>query len=204
VRARIEIGPLIGAAGALMLAASLFLHWYKPDLTAFTAFEVLDLVLFALAVMCLAGLLTELGVPVPWGEAVGGVVPLMAGVALVLVVSQAINHPPAATGHGAASGLWVGLAGAGLLASGAGLSVTQFSLGVNLASARGSRQLRALRAEASAPAPPAPPRRRRSPAAESRETENDVMGELYPEGERVGPIGSNDPVLGRPDPEEGS
>lgn len=203
MRGRIEIGPLIGVVGALLLGASLFLDWYRPGLTAFSVFEVWDLALFVLALLSLVGLLSALGVPVPGGESAEGALPILAGSALLLVASQAINHPPAATGHAAASGQWIALAGAGLLASGAGLTVTRFSLAVNLDRERAPSRPRARAADGEEPAPPKRPLRGRSAAAESREAEPDVMGELYPHGERAGPIGADDPEISRA-PEDGS
>ena len=46
---RIEAGPVLVGLGALVLLVSLFLDWYEPDVTAWEAFEVLDLLLAALA-----------------------------------------------------------------------------------------------------------------------------------------------------------
>ena len=42
---RFELGPVILAIGALLLIASLFTEWYEPELTAWNAFEWLDLLL---------------------------------------------------------------------------------------------------------------------------------------------------------------
>ena len=39
--------------GALLLLVSLFLDWYEPDVTAWEAFEVLDLLMAALALAAL-------------------------------------------------------------------------------------------------------------------------------------------------------
>ena len=55
------LGPLVAALGALLLIVSLFLDWYE-DLTAFTVFEFLDLLLFGLALVTLAALAATLGV----------------------------------------------------------------------------------------------------------------------------------------------
>jgi hypothetical protein len=195
-RARIDVGPVVGAAGALLLAASLFVSWYQPDIPAFDAFELIDLVLLALGVLSLLGLLQSLGVSVPGGEPLSGAVAPMAGAALVLVASQALNHPPAAAGHEAASGQWLALAGAGLMAAGAALTTTRFSIAVNLdVPQRGARQhTRPGAAREAAPQPQS--------AAATLAAEHEVMGELYPEGERHGPIGADDPELSRVEAEE--
>ena len=50
---RLELGPLVVALGALLLLVSLFLNWYEPNITAWDAFEVWDLVLAALGVFSL-------------------------------------------------------------------------------------------------------------------------------------------------------
>ena len=50
---RIEAGPVLVGLGALVLLISLFLDWYQPAVTAWDAFEVLDLLLAALGVAAL-------------------------------------------------------------------------------------------------------------------------------------------------------
>ena len=50
---RIEAGPVLVGLGALILLISLFLDWYQPAVTAWEAFEVLDLLLAALAIAAL-------------------------------------------------------------------------------------------------------------------------------------------------------
>src|SRR5437868_844437 len=61
---RFELGPILVALGALLLIVSLFLDWYGA-LSAWEAFEVVDVLLAALAVTSLVGaigsLLPELG-----------------------------------------------------------------------------------------------------------------------------------------------
>ena len=51
---RFEMGPLLVALGAVLLLVSLFLDWYGP-LSAWDAFEVVDVLLAALAVLSLVG-----------------------------------------------------------------------------------------------------------------------------------------------------
>ena len=126
------MGPPIAIVGALLLLVSLFLDWYEPDVTAWTVFEVLDLVLAALALACLLGAAARLGVGVPGGRALGSHFAVFGVLALVLVLSQLINHPPAALENDPETGLWLGLGGAGLLALGALLSVTRISFAVDV------------------------------------------------------------------------
>ena len=131
-RERIDVGPPIAIVGALLLLVSLFLDWYEPDVTAWTVFEVLDLVLAGLALACLLGAAARLGVGVPGGRALGSHLAVFGVLALLLVVSQLINHPPAAFEDDPETGLWLGLGAAGLLALGALLSITRISLAVDV------------------------------------------------------------------------
>ena len=158
-RERIHVGPPIAIVGALLLLVSLFLDWYEPDVTAWTVFEVLDLVLAALALACLLGAAARLGVGVPGGRALGSHFAVFGVLALVLVLSQLINHPPAAFEDDPETGLWLGLGGAGLLALGALLSVTRISLAVDVEPREpGASPVRepAAGSHAGAPARPAP------------------------------------------------
>lgn len=131
-RGRIDVGPLIAIPGALLLLVSLFLDWYEPGLDAWKVFEVLDLVLAAIALACLLAAADRLGAALPGARAVSRVLPALGILALVIVASQAINHPPAAVGEDADTGLWLALAGAALLALGALLSTSRISLAVNV------------------------------------------------------------------------
>ena len=50
---RIEAGPVLVGLGALVMLVSVFLDWYEPNITAWQAFEVLDLLLAALSLAAL-------------------------------------------------------------------------------------------------------------------------------------------------------
>jgi hypothetical protein len=129
---RIALGPLIGAAGAVLLVVSLFLDWYD-ELSAWTSFEVLDLLLAGIASAALVSLAGQLGL-VPARRRVigaGAALPLGA-VAVLVVVSQLINHPPAGVDRDPKIGLWLGLAGAALLLAGATLAAARISLAVDV------------------------------------------------------------------------
>ncbi|MGI8800981.1 MAG: hypothetical protein ACR2KV_02250, partial [Solirubrobacteraceae bacterium] len=113
---RFETGSLVAALGAVLLLVSLFLEWFQPDLTAWDAFEVWDLVLAGLALAVLAIAAGELGW---WRGPQPPVEIVVAGVGAVIVVACAlINHPPAAIGRSVKDGAWLGLAGAVLMAAG--------------------------------------------------------------------------------------
>ena len=84
--------------GAIVVIVSLCLDWYE-QITGFTVFEFLDLLLVGLALVAVASLLSAFGafraIDVSPGRS------LAAGAAaLILVVSQILNDPPAAAGRG--------------------------------------------------------------------------------------------------------
>lgn len=129
---RIDAGPPIAIIGALLLLVSLFLDWYEPGITAWTVFEALDLVLAGLALVCLLGAVARLGLALPGAHGLSSRFASFALLALVLVLSQVLNHPPAAVGEDPETGLWIGLGGAGLLALGGLLSVTRISFAMDV------------------------------------------------------------------------
>ncbi|HEY2601154.1 MAG TPA: hypothetical protein VGI67_06325 [Thermoleophilaceae bacterium] len=187
---RIDFGPVLAAGGGALLLVSLFLHWYEPGLSAWTVFEVLDLVLAALALGALWVTVANL----VWQAAVrGSTLPAIGIGALVVVVSQLVNHPPAAQGASLEIGAWLGLAGSGLMAIGGALTVADVSLSVSLSGGRERR-----RADEPDPEQAAPPPLRRGAASianEAAAVEPEVHDELYPAAERRGPIGADDPEL---------
>jgi len=176
---------LLGLGGMLLLV-SLFLDWYEPGLSAWTVFEVLDLVLAALALVGIWALISGLFLESQLSD---DLFPIAAGVAFVVVLSQLVNHPPAAQGGSPQRGAWLGLAGSGLMLVGAALGTTRISLGVSL-SPRREEEDRGGGAAAEAPR-----RQRPSPSNEAAALEPEVHEELYPEHERRGPIGADDPEL---------
>lgn len=120
-----SIGSLIAALAAVMLVVSLFLDWFEPGFSAWTSFEVWDIVLAAIALAALARLAHELGAFRP-----GERVPLgpLAAIALVVVVVSLVNHPPAAIGRDLAAGAWLALAAVVLLALGALLAEARLTV----------------------------------------------------------------------------
>lgn len=171
-RQRIDVGPPIAILGALLLLVSLFLDWYEPGITAWTVFEALDLVLAALALGCLLGAAARLGAELPGARGLWNGFALFGVVALVLVLSQVINHPPAAVGEDADTGLWLGLGGAGLMALGGLLSVTRISFAVDVTDREAGRPVGPPASEeAPPPAAGRPPRPVAEPPARRGETE---------------------------------
>jgi hypothetical protein len=142
---QVPIGPLVAAIGGVLLIVSLGLDWYGPY-SGFNSFEFLDLLLVVLALVTLAVLAAALGLlhtPLRPGT------PLVLGVvALVVVVSQLINHPPVGNERDVETGLWLGLGGAALMLAGAILSTARIAISV---------EPRARASAASPPAATAPP-----------------------------------------------
>ncbi len=123
----IPIGALVAAIGGVLLIVSLGLDWYG-EFSGFTSFEFLDLLLVLLALLTLAALATALGLlPTPLRPGTS----LVVGVtALVVVLSQLINHPPIGTERDVETGLWLGLGGAALMVAGAVLSTARIAIAV--------------------------------------------------------------------------
>ena len=126
----LPIGPLIAAIGAIILIVSLFLDWYD-GLTGFTVFEFLDLLLMALALAALFALASAMGAvrtPVRPGVLLG-----IGMLALIIVLSQVVNDPPAVAGPNGrdqATGIWLALGGAALMVAGAVLSTARIAIAV--------------------------------------------------------------------------
>jgi hypothetical protein len=124
---QIPIGALLAAIGGVLLIVSLGLDWYGP-FSGFTSFEFLDLLLVLLALVTLAALATELRLlhtPLRPGTS------LVVGVAaLIIVLSQLINHPPIGIHRDVETGLWLGLGGAALMVAGAVLSTARIAIAV--------------------------------------------------------------------------
>src|SRR5215210_7467708 len=153
---QIPIGPLVASIGAVLLIVSLGLDWYA-DLSGFNSFEFLDLLLVVLALVTLASLAAALGLirtPLRPGT------PLVVGVvALVVVLSQLVNHPPAGIGDDVETGLWLGLAGAALMLVGAVLSTARIAIAVQPRRPGAGPD----RAEPPPPPPATPPRADQAP-----------------------------------------
>jgi hypothetical protein len=127
---RVSIGPVVASAGAVLLIVSLFLDWYE-DISGFTVFEFIDLLLVMLALATIASLAGGLGLMRP---APSPAVSLGVAIFTVLVVaSQVVNDPPAVAGSvgpDKAIGIWLALAGSALMVAGALLGYARISLAV--------------------------------------------------------------------------
>ena len=129
---RLDAGAVVAAGGAVLLLISLFLNWYGDGgegYSAWTLFEVIDLLLAAIALLAISTFLSLSGVEPRLPRA-----PLLVlgGAALVLTAAQLIDAPPAvATSElDPQTGAWLALAGSALLLAGAFMSVARVSFSV--------------------------------------------------------------------------
>ncbi|MDQ3586893.1 MAG: hypothetical protein M3375_00865, partial [Actinomycetota bacterium] len=125
---QIALGPVLAGVAALVLLVSLFCDWYEPGFTAWTVFEVLDLLLAALALASLGMAAQALGVGLPRARLPGSALLGVAVVALVIVVSQVIHHPPGAVDRDTDIGVWLALGAVIVLAVGAALGSSYVSV----------------------------------------------------------------------------
>jgi hypothetical protein len=127
---RIDAGALVAAAGGIVLLVSLFLDWYGDDNEGFsgwTVFEVIDLLLAAIALLAVSTFLSRSGFE-PRLPDVSLV--LLGGAAVVLTGSQLIDGPPAVIDLDPKTGAWLALAGSLLMLAGAFMSVARVSFSV--------------------------------------------------------------------------
>lgn len=106
---RFEVGPILVALGAIVLLVSLFLDWYG-SLTAWEAFEVVEVLLVALAVTALVIAIGQLAPDLDYGDR-RWLPAVVLGIAL-LVAAEIINPPPAAGGEDPTTGAWLAFAAA--------------------------------------------------------------------------------------------
>ena len=130
---KLDAGALVAAIGAVLLLVALFLDWYGDEadsVSAWTVFEVIDLLLAAIGLLAISTFLSRVGVErrLPDVSLV-----LLGLAALVLVASQLLNHPPAVNGGelDPKAGAWLALAGAAVLLAGALMSIARVSFSVD-------------------------------------------------------------------------
>jgi len=136
----IPIGPVVAALGAVLLVVSLFLDWYE-DVSGFTVFEFVDMLLVVLALLTVFSLAAGLGLV---RATVTPAISLAVAVfAVFVIVVQILNDPPAVAGDGGPAkdiGIWLALGGGALMATGALLSSIQVSLAVEPRKRRGEER----------------------------------------------------------------
>src|SRR5919204_315239 len=126
---RLQLAPLLAALGGLLLFVSLFMHWYQPALSAWTVFEVWDLVLAVLAIAAVWVAVANVFWEAPLADRV---LPVLGGGAFLIVVSQIVNHPPAAQGAKPEIGAWVALVGSAVMAAAGALRAGGLSLSMTV------------------------------------------------------------------------
>jgi len=128
---RINGGQALAVLGAGTLIVSLFLDWYEPGDSAWTVFELNDLVLAGLALLTLA-VTVGAWLRSPRLAAAESAI-LYAGIGtLIIVVASLIQPPPAALHRSPESGAWLGLAGALLITAGGILARARLSVVITL------------------------------------------------------------------------
>lgn len=126
---RFEVGPLLVAVGAAVLLVSLFLEWYGT-LTAWEAFEVVEVLL---AVLAIAALVVAAGLLLPdLGYLERRWLPPVAVGATVLVLSQVIDPPPIATDQELEAGAWFAFGAVFLMCAGALLTFGRITFAFSL------------------------------------------------------------------------
>jgi len=110
------IAAVLVVIGGGLLFASLFVQWYDPGTSGWTAFEVLDLVLAFAAVVALSA-----GVGALFGERWpehARFVPVIGLVAFVIVLTQLIEPPPLVHDASRGAGGFLALVGSLILIGG--------------------------------------------------------------------------------------
>ena len=110
------VAAVVVVIGGAMLFGSLFVEWYDPGTSGWTAFEFLDLVLaFAAVVALSAGIGALFGER--WPEH-ARFVPVIGLVAFVIVLTQLIEPPPLVHDAARRAGGFLALAGSLILVGG--------------------------------------------------------------------------------------
>jgi CDP-diglyceride synthetase len=124
---RFEVGPILVALGAILLLVSLFMDWYGP-LSAWEAFEVVEVLLAGLAVAALVVATGQLVPDLEWGERRW--LPAIVLAVAVLVAAELADPPPAAGAEALEQGAWLAFAAALVMLSGAVLTVGRISFAI--------------------------------------------------------------------------
>jgi hypothetical protein len=126
---RIEAGPVLVGLGALLLLVSVFLDWYDPQITAWEAFEVLDLLMVVLSLAAIAAVVGTFAPAVAVIDRRS--LPLIVAALAVIVASQILDPPPTVDGD-PATGAWLALGAVLGMAVGAVLTVGRVSFALTV------------------------------------------------------------------------
>src|SRR5919108_4656373 len=108
---RLDGGLALAAIGAALLFVSLFLDWFEPGRTAWTVFELDDLVLAALALTTLFIAVVSLLARTPPPRVPTGSIPYVGAGALIIIVGTLIQHPPSVLHSSPEVGAWLAFVG---------------------------------------------------------------------------------------------
>jgi hypothetical protein len=126
---RFEVGPILVALAALVLLVSLFLEWYGP-LTAWDAFEVVEVLLATLAVTALVIAVGQLAPDLDYVERRW--LPAVVLAVAVLVAAEMVDPPPAAGGEDLGAGAWLAFGAAVVMFLGAVLTFGRVRFAVSV------------------------------------------------------------------------
>jgi hypothetical protein len=119
---RLRDGEWIAGAGAVALLAAMFLHWYAAGLvevTAWQAFDVLDIVLALLALVPLGLVFTQATRRSPSIPVAFSVFTVLAGaLAALLILYRIVNQPGSNDVVEVKAGAWLGFAAAAVITAG--------------------------------------------------------------------------------------
>jgi uncharacterized membrane protein len=145
---RIEAGPVLVGLGALLVLVSLFLDWYQPNVTAWEAFEALDLLLTALAVAALVG---AVGAIRPEATIIERHwLPAIVAAIAIIVAAQILNPPPSVDGD-PDTGAWLALGAAVVMCIGTLLTLGRVSFALTVEGRDTRRRVSAVDARADDP-----------------------------------------------------
>jgi hypothetical protein len=148
----LDAGRLLIGFGALALLISLFLDWYGEgrvggsSISAWTSFELIDLLLAALAIAAIYAVIEGIAAPPRAPRPPGALLWFAGPLALILILASIIDEPPLVAGIDPTLevGAWIALAGALVMTIGAALSTLRISVVV------GARERREARADPAA------------------------------------------------------
>jgi hypothetical protein len=124
---RLRDGEWIAGAGGLALLAAMFLHWYGAgpfEVTAWQAFDVLDVVLALLALVPLGLVFTQATRTSPSIPVALSVLTMLAGaLAALLILYRILNQPGPNDLVEVQAGAWLGFVAAAVIAAGGWRSV---------------------------------------------------------------------------------
>jgi hypothetical protein len=161
---RFEGASLAALFGAVLLLVSPFLTWFDPGGSAWTLFELVDLVVVAAAVYVGVTATTRL-LDVAGGTDRRGV-PIAGGLALVTVLATMVEPPPLARDASLGFGAWLALLGSVIIVAAGLLDLARVSVTVSVGREADDGP---AGTEPPTPAPASPPTPASAPAPASTE-----------------------------------